>query len=64
MGIDAVYLDETQKRLFVVQSKCHENGKDAVSQREMHSFVEEIRRGISFGTIGANARIQAKKTDS
>ena len=63
MGIDAIYLDETQKQLFVVQSKWRDNGQGSVTQEEMHSFVEGIRRIINFDIDGANARIKAKKAD-
>ena len=63
MGIDAIYLDETQKQLFVVQSKWRESGRGSVTQEEMHTFVEGIRRIINFDIEGANAKIHAKKTD-
>lgn len=63
MGIDAIYLDETQKQLFVVQSKWRKTGQGAVSQEEMHTFVEGIKRIINFDTDGANSKIQAKKPD-
>ena len=63
MGIDAIYLDETQKQLFVVQSKWRESGQGSVSQEEMHIFVEGIKRIINFDTEGANSKIQAKKSD-
>lgn len=63
MGIDAIYLDETQKQLFVVQSKWRENGQGSISQEEMHAFVEGIKRIINFDTDGANPKIQANKSD-
>lgn len=63
MGIDAIYLDETQKQLFVVQSKWRESGHGSISQEEMQSFVEGIKRIINFDTDGANPKIQAKKPD-
>ena len=63
MGIDAIYLDETQKQLFVVQSKWRESGQGSVTQEEMHVFVEGIKRIINFDTDGANSKIQAKKPD-
>ena len=63
MGIDAIYLDETQKKLFVVQSKWRENGQGSVSQEEMNTFIEGIKRIINFDIEGCNKKIQAKKTD-
>ena len=63
MGIDAIYLDENQKQLFLVQSKWRENGQGSVSQDEMHTFVEGIKRIIDFEIEGANEKIQSKKAD-
>ncbi len=63
MGIDAIYLDEPQKQLFLVQSKWRESGRGSVSQDEMHTFVEGIKRIINFDTEGANSRILSKKAD-
>ena len=63
MGIDAICLDETQKQLFVVQSKWRESGQGSISQEEMRTFVEGIKRIINFDTEGANPKIQAKKPD-
>lgn len=47
----------------MVQSKWRETGQGAVSQEEMHAFVEGIRRIINFDTDGAKPKIQAKKHD-
>lgn len=63
MGVDAIYLDEDQKKLFVVQSKWHNNGKKGVSQEEMLSFVEGIKRILELNLTGANDNIQKKSTD-
>ena len=63
MGIDAIYLDETQKQLFLVQSKWRQSGRGSVSQEEMCSFVEGIKRIINFDLNGSNTKIQAKRSD-
>ena len=63
MGVDAIYLDEDQKKLFVVQSKWHNDGKKGVSQEEMLSFVEGIKRILELNLTGANDSIQKKSTD-
>ena len=63
MGIDAIYLDEAQKQLFLVQSKWRENGKGAISQGEMQAFIEGVHRIIDLELDGANEKIQAKKSD-
>ena len=63
MGIDAIYLDESQKQLFLVQSKWRKDGKGTISQEEMHTFVEGIQRIINLDLDGANQNIIAKKPD-
>lgn len=63
MGIDAVYNDITQKKLFFVQSKWRNEGTGSISQDEMNTFVEGIKRVINFDFAGCNDRLNAKKTD-
>lgn len=63
MGIDAIFLDETQKQLFLVQSKWRKDGNGSVSQEEMNTFVEGIRRVINLDLDGANSKILSKKPD-
>lgn len=63
MGIDAIYLDSTQKELFLVQSKWRNDGIGGISQPEMQTFVEGVKRIIEFDITGANAKIQSKKED-
>ena len=48
MGLDAIYLDEIQKKLFVVQSKWRSDGAGAIDQAEMCSFVEILSRRVRF----------------
>lgn len=63
MGIDAIYLDDTQKQLIVIQSKWRSEGTGSISQEEMQSFVEGIKRIINFDLDGANKKILKKKGD-
>lgn len=63
MGIDAIILDEQQKQLFLVQSKWRESGQGTISQEEMQSFLEGVRRIINLDYDGANSRIKAMKPD-
>lgn len=63
MGIDAIYLDDNQKKLFVVQSKWRNSGNGAISQEEMYSFVEGLKRILNFDLNGANSKIQARRDD-
>ncbi len=63
MGIDAIFLDESQQKLFVVQSKWNSNGTGAITQKEMGSFVEGISRILNDDLNGANGKIMAKSMD-
>lgn len=63
MGIDAVYNDITQKKLFFVQSKWRKEGSGSISQDEMSTFVEGIKRVINCEFEGCNSKLYAKKTD-
>lgn len=63
MGIDAIFLDDTQKQLFVIQSKWRNEGTGSIKQEEMQSFVEGIKRIINFDLDGANRKILQKKSD-
>lgn len=63
LGIDALYLDETQKKLFLVQSKWRSKGSGAVNQNEMSSFAQGIRRIIDEDLNGANTQITEKSVD-
>ena len=63
MGIDAIYLDEIQKKLFLVQSKWRSNGTGAIKQEEMQSFAQGIQRILEEDLNGANKKIAAKSMD-
>lgn len=63
MGLDAIYLDEAQKKLFVVQSKWRSSGSGGIDQKEMSSFVEGIKRILNEDLTGANDKIVAKNID-
>lgn len=63
LGIDAIYLDETQKILFLVQSKWRNDGTGSIDQDEMNSFVSGIKRILTFELDGANSKIVAKKQE-
>lgn len=63
MGIDAIYLDESQKTLFVIQSKWHSDGTGGIDQDEMLEFTQGIQRILEEDLAGANAKIIAKSVD-
>ena len=55
MGIDAVYNDAAQKKLFLVQSKWRKDGNGSISQEEANAFISGIKRVINFDFDGCNA---------
>ena len=63
MGIDAIYLDETQKKLFIVQSKWRSDGGGSITQDEMTNFVQGVQRVLEEDLAGSNAKIMAKSID-
>lgn len=60
MGIDAVYCNEKQKQLILVQSKWRTEGNGGCSQNEVLTFVEGIKRIMSLEFEGANDKIKQK----
>ena len=63
MGIDAVYNDTTQKKLFIIQSKWRKNGNGSISQEEAMTFVGGLKRIINFDFDGSNEKIMAKQQE-
>lgn len=63
MGIDAVYNDTAQKKLFLVQSKWRKDGTGSVSQEEAGTFVEGIKRIINLDFNGCNQKLAAKQQE-
>ena len=63
MGIDAIYLDEIQKKLFIVQSKWRSDGIGSITQDEMSNFVQGVQRVLEEDLAGSNAKIMAKSID-
>lgn len=63
IGLDAIYLDETQKTLFLVQSKWRNSGEGSINQVEINTFVSGIKRVLDFDLDCANEKIHAKKEE-
>lgn len=63
MGIDAVYNDLTQKKLFLIQSKWRKVGNGGITQTEASSFAQGAKRIIDSDFDGCNKKIAAKQTD-
>ncbi|MDY6290049.1 MAG: AIPR family protein [Succiniclasticum sp.] len=63
IGIDAVYSDTTQKKLFLVQSKWRSNGSGGISQEEATTFVNGVKRIINLDLEGCNEKLTSKKSE-
>ena len=63
IGIDAVYNDTTQKKLFIIQSKWRKDGVGSISQEEASTFAEGLKRIINLDFNGCNAKIIAKQQE-
>ena len=63
LGLDAIYLDESQKTLFVVQSKWRNDGEGSMTQDEMSTFVAGLKRVLNEDLDGANKKILDKQSE-
>ncbi len=59
-GIDAVYYDEREKRLFIVQSKWIQSGKGEPDNGEVKKFVAGVRDLLNQAFDRFNAKIAEK----
>lgn len=60
IGIDAIYCDDIQKKLVLVQSKWRSDGTGSISQQEILTFIQGIKRVITLDFDGVNDRIKSK----
>lgn len=63
LGIDAVYNDYSQKKLFLVQSKWRSAGNGGISPKEASSFARGVKCIINSEFDGCNTKILAKRSD-
>ncbi|MCT7951653.1 AIPR family protein [Ancylothrix sp. C2] len=42
-GLDAIYFDELEKTLFLVQAKWHKDGKGSIDSGDSHKFIQGIK---------------------
>lgn len=63
LGLDAIFLDESQKILFLVQSKWRSDGNGGTSFEEISKFVDGIRSVLSEDLSNANEKIKARDLD-
>ena len=60
IGIDAIYCDDMQKKLVLVQSKWRSDGTGSISNEEILKFIEGIKRIINLEFEGVNEKIRRK----
>lgn len=60
-GVDAIYFDEVERRLYIVQSKWASDGKGSVERGDIQKFVTGIHDLINTRFERFNARVQAKQ---
>lgn len=63
MGIDAIYLDRSQRSLFLVQTKWRNSGDGTIKQSEMLTFIAGVKRILELDLDGANKHIQDKTNE-
>lgn len=61
-GIDAVYCDDDQKVMYLVQSKWSSEGKNSISQGDTSSFIQGIGKILSNDFEGVNDKFNHLKT--
>ena len=62
-GVDAVYFDEGERRLYLVQSKWAADGKGSVERGDIQKFITGIHDIINTRFDRFNARVQSKKKE-
>ncbi len=60
-GIDAIYVDEIEKRLILIQSKWSKNASGSIDVGEVHKFIADVKKLTNFDFSGFNDRILAKR---
>lgn len=60
LGIDAIYCDEIQKKLFLVQSKWRNEGSGSITHGETLSFIDGVKKIMNFEFESGNEKIKAK----
>ena len=63
IGIDALYKDDMQNKLVLVQSKWRKKGTGSISQSESYSFIDGIKRIINLDLVGCNSKLKKKELE-
>ncbi|MGI6057345.1 MAG: AIPR family protein [Bilifractor sp.] len=62
-GIDAVYIDNLQQCLYIVQSKWQNDTNGSISKSEMQDFVQATKRVLELDLNGVNEKLASKIPD-
>lgn len=60
-GIDAIYVDDQDKKLVLVQSKWSKNATGSIEVGELHKFISGAKKLTKFDFTDFNDRVIAKK---
>ena len=62
MGIDAIYCDELQKILVLVQSKFSQNGNSTIGEGDLLKFIGGVDKIVTLDFDSANPKILSHKS--
>ncbi|WP_297479115.1 AIPR family protein [Ferrovum sp.] len=62
-GIDLIYFDATERALYLVQTKWHEDGHGSIELGDVLKFIEGVRKVLDNDLDQLNERIKARKSD-
>lgn len=62
-GIDLIYFDATERALYLVQTKWHEDGHGSIELGDVLKFIEGVRKVLDNDLDQLNDRIKARKPD-
>jgi hypothetical protein len=62
-GIDAIYFDEAERRLYVAQSKWTADGKGSIERGDVQKFITGIHDLVNARFERFNAKVQSKRPE-
>lgn len=62
-GIDAVHFDESEKRLYLVQSKWNADGRGSVDRGDIQKYITGFHDIVNTRFARFNAKVQSKKSE-
>lgn len=62
-GIDLIYFDQTERTLYLVQSKWHDSGHGSIELGDALKFINGARRVLDNDLADLNDRTKARRVD-